>query len=319
MQTIRIYRSILALCVIFTAFTVAAQDGEDEGGAAAKSDAPIERQSGKVIGKGTTKPVIKLEEPKGGWTASRMLLVKGNVSDSTVDPITVSINGEKYFLRTTAGEFKRKFPVTAGKNAITVSARNAAGPAEVSRSVYAAVAPAAIKLVLTSDTDNVYTDLHIYEPSATLKDVREFSTSYWSHVYWAATESPTGGRFYLNEQSGDYDQPGYGPYLYTHAAPPLGVYRVDTNYWPSGDKGPVVGTLDVSLFGGTPNEITRKVKTPLIRQGQTVTLAWLMIAKGQKASIYVPSQDKFTAEQKKKWPDWVFTYKPPERGGYDGE
>ena len=316
MQTIRTYFG--ALILIGLALTAHAQDDM----AGAPNDAAKVRQSGKIIGTGSEKLEIKLEDPMGGWTAARMLLVKGTVSDPSVNPITVSINGEKYLLRTVNGEFHRKFPITAGKNAVTVLGRNKSGAAEVSRSVFAAVAPVAIKLVLTSDTDNVYTDLHIYEPSQDLKDPLTFVTKYWSHVFWAQTESPSGGHFYLNEQSGDYDQPGYGPYLYTHSAPPMGIYRVDTNYWPSGDKGPVVGTLDVSLFGGTPNEITRKVKTPLIRQGQTVTLAWLKISKGQHAEIFVPNQDKLTAEQKKLWPDWVLNYKPadhPSEGGEGGD
>src|SRR5256885_36267 len=40
-----------------------------------------------------------------------------------------------------------------------------------------------------------------------------------AHVFWANTASPSGGTFFLNEQGGDFDQPGYGPYLYIHGAP----------------------------------------------------------------------------------------------------
>jgi len=265
------------------------------------------------MGSGPDKLTIDLQQPRGGWTAGRMVQIAGKVSDPTVDPITVSINGEKYLLRTNSGAFDRQFPITAGKNAVIVSGRNAKGLVSVSRSIYAAVSPVAIKAVLTSDTDHVYTDLHIYEPNQNLKNSMVYQDKYFEHIYWARTESPSGGHFYLNEQSGSYDQPGYGPYLYTHSAPPLGFYRIDTNYWPSGDKAQVAANLDLVLFGGTPNEIKRKVNIPLVKSGDTITLAWVKIEKGQRAAVYIPSQDKLTLEQTKRWPSWVLNYNPKDR------
>src|SRR4030095_2322985 len=113
---------------------------------------------------------------------------------------------------------------TSGKNAITVEGTNQSGRTQVERTVYAQVPPAAILLVLTSDTDGIYTDLHVYEPKPNLKDPVTESQSATAHVFWADTSSPSGGKFYLNEQGGDYDQPGYGPYLYTHTSPPIGIY-----------------------------------------------------------------------------------------------
>lgn len=264
--------------------------------------ADSQRQSGKKTGKGKTPLTIELAAPTGGWTVDRMLEVSGKISDPSADPLTVNINGERYLLRNIEGRFNRKFPVTSGKNTVIVSATNQAGHVSESRTIYAKVPSLAMMAVLTSDTDDVYTDLHIYEPDSKVTPSDDVKPSV--HVFWASTSSPSGGKFYLNEQGGDFDQPGYGPYLYTHASPALGIYRIDANYWPSGDKAHTVGTLNLSLFAGTISEQKRTVQQPLVTPGETITLAWVKIGKNQTGSIYVPGIDP-KPKDNKIWPQWV--------------
>src|SRR5512140_3766210 len=266
--------------------------------------APATRQTGKVLGTGETAPVIALTAPAGGWTVDRMVLVEGRVSDATINPVTVSINGDRYLLKTVNGAFQRKFPVTSGKNAIVVQGGNRGGTGRAERTVYAQVPPVPVFLVLTSDTDGVYTDLHVYEPPPEATDPETAGKDATPHVFWARTSSPSGGTFYLNEQGGEFDSPGFGPYLYTHASPPLGFYRVDVNYWPSGDKAHTVATLNVVLFGGTSNEIRRRVKLPLVKPGETQTLAWIKVEKGRRAHIWLPTLETKPADAKT-WPAWV--------------
>lgn len=265
------------------------------------------RQSGKILGTGEVAPKIELTSPAGGWTVDRMVMVAGNVNDPTINPVTVSINGDRYLLKTVNGSFQRKFPVTAGKNSIQVQGSNKKGATKTERTIFAQVSPVALFAVLTSDTDGVYTDLHIYEPPADATDLKTAGKDANVHVYWADTKSPSGGQFYLNEQGGDFDSPGFGPYLYTHTAPPLGYYRVDVNYWPSGDKAHTVATLNLVLFGGTPNEIRRAVKFPLVKPGETQTLAWVRVDKGQQASIYLPTLEEKPKDEKV-WPKWVVEF-----------
>ncbi len=259
-----------------------------------------ERQTGKKISD-SKKPIsITLDRPRAGWTVDRMVEIAGKVSDVKVDPITININGDKYLIRTINGEFKRKFPVTQGKNYIEVSATNKAGTFKEKKSVFAKVPNLPFLAVLTSDTDNVYTDLHIYEPKLGEEDANAKPTT---HIYWADTSSESGGRFYLNEQGGSFDQPGYGPYLYSHSSPPTGIYRIDANYWPSGDKAHTLGTLNLTLFGGTSNEVKKRVHIPLVTPGETVTLAYVKIQKGNGVNVYVPSLE--AKPKKGEWPDWV--------------
>jgi uncharacterized protein YfaP (DUF2135 family) len=281
--------------------------------AAPATEAPS-RQSGKVLGTGQTAPEITLSAPLGGWTVDRMVLVEGRVSDVTVNPVTVSINGDRYLLKTVNGAFQRKFPVSSGKNAVVVQGTNRGGTGRAERTVYAQVPPVPIFLVLTSDTDGVYTDLHVYEPPADAPDPSTAGKDSTQHVFWARTSSPSGGTFYLNEQGGDFDSPGYGPYLYTHSSPPLGFYRVDVNYWPSGDKAHTVATLNVVLFGGTPNEIRRRVRLPLVKPGETQTLAWIRVDKGRQAHVYLPTLEK-RPEDARVWPDWVKDFHPKQDDG----
>jgi uncharacterized protein YfaP (DUF2135 family) len=250
------------------------------------------RETGLPIGKGAERPVVRLTSPSGGWSVGRMMLVEGTVSDPTVDPITLSINGDRYLLRTFNGRFSRKFPAAAGKNVIIATATNQGGTAEEQVTCFAQIPPVALKTVLTSDTDGVWTDLHVYEPTAAAvgPDGR-LDLKKMAHVFWANTASPSGGTFFLNDQGGDFDQPGYGPYLYIHRAPPSGVYLIATNYWPSGDKAHTVGTLNLTLFEGLPGEVRRRVQVPLATPGTTRVLAWINVLGEGRADVFVPGQD----------------------------
>lgn len=250
------------------------------------------RESGVPLGKGTEKPVVKLTSPAGGWSVGRMMKIEGSVSDPTVDPITLSINGDRYLLRTRNGRFSRKFPAAAGKNVVVATATNQGGTGEAQVTCFAQIPPVPLKVVLTSDTDGVYTDLHVYEPTdASVGPDGRLELKRMAHVYWANTSSPSGGTFFLNEQGGDFDQPGYGPYLYVHRAPPKGVFLIVTNYWPSGDRAHTLGTLNLTLFEGTPAETKRLVQIPLATPGTTRVLAWVNVLGEGRADVFVPGQD----------------------------
>jgi uncharacterized protein YfaT (DUF1175 family)/uncharacterized protein YfaP (DUF2135 family) len=261
--------------------------------AAAPSDSPeVVARRGKVIGgSGTEAPRLTLEQPTGGWTSSYMLEVRGQCSDATVDPLLVAINGVRYYLRPNGGAFSRKFPAARGENNVTVECPNKGGVAKASRTITGVMPPIPLKVVLTSDTDGVYTDLHLYEPDG-------------SHVYWADTDSPSGGMFFLNQQGDSFDQPGYGPYLYVHPSPAIGVYRIDTNYWPGGAVQHTLANLDIVTNEGLPSEARRRVRRPLARPGETQTLAYVVVRpNGLPVKVFVPGQD-----DPKEIPDEVVTY-----------
>lgn len=253
---------------------------------------PAPRETGVPVGRGTHRPEVRLTAPAGGWSAGRMMEVAGTVSDPTVDPVLVSINGDRYLLRTVQGRFSRKLPAASGKNVVVAMATNRGGTAQAQVTTYAQIPPLPLKAVLTSDMDGVYTDLHVYEPTATSVDATgKLVLQAMAHVFWANTASPSGGTFYLNEQGGDFDQPGYGPYLYVHRAPPRGVFVVAANYWPSGDKPHTLGTLNLVLFEGTPQEIRRAVRVPLATPGTTKVLAYVNVLGEGRAQVHVPGQD----------------------------
>ncbi|OQW73270.1 MAG: hypothetical protein BVN35_12275 [Proteobacteria bacterium ST_bin11] len=226
-----------------------------------------------------TAPTLTLSKPAGGWTSGLQIAVAGTCSDPTADPIVVNINGVRYYVRNANGSFSRAFAAAKGKNTVIAECANSAGVAKASTTVDAVIASIGLKVVLTSDSDGVYTDLHIYEPDN-------------SHVYWADTNSNSGGIFFLNQNGDNFDQPGYGPYLYVHPAPPIGVFRIDTNYWPGGAVQHTLANLDIILDEGLPSESRRRVQKPLARPGETKTLAYVVIqGNRQPAKIYVPGQD----------------------------
>lgn len=242
----------------------------------------LKRRGGTVTGQGDVMPVLTLAKPEGGWTCGMQLEVSGTCSDATADPITAHINGVRYFIRSVEGAFSRKFPAARGKNTVIVECANHAGTARESATVEAMIPAIALKIVLTNDTDSAYTDLHVYEPDG-------------SHVYWAQTHSPTGALFFLNDQNGSFDQAGYGPYLYIHPAPPVGVFRVDVNYWPGGAVQHTLANLDIVTDEGLPTEGRKRVKRPLARPGETQTLAYVVIGGNNRPPvIFVPEQDPET-------------------------
>jgi uncharacterized protein YfaP (DUF2135 family) len=256
------------------------------------------------LGQGTTKPVITVDHPSSGWTVSQMIDVSGSIDDVTIDPLTVSVNGDRFFVRNFGGKFQRKFPLLPGKNSIIVQGSNRAGTTQVAKTIFAGIPPAPLFIVLSSDMDGIYTDLHIYEPHPESQNPFEESKEKNHHVYWAYTASPSGGNLYLNNQRGYFDEPGYGPYLYTHRSPPKGIYRVDANYWPSGDKPQVVAYMNITIFGGTPYEQKRSMKTPLIMRGETATLGYIRFDGYKNSHIYIPSVDP-KPNNNQIWPKWV--------------
>ena len=248
---------------------------------ASPSDSPDvkERRGSLAKGTGTTPPVLTLNKPQNGWSAELQLTVEGQCSDLTADPLAVNINGVRYYVRVNNGGFKRQFPAAPGKNTVIVECENQSGVSRTSRTVDAVISQIPLKVVLTSDTDGVYTDLHIYEPDNT-------------HVFWADTYSPSGGIFFLNSQGDSYDQPGYGPYLYVHPSPPIGVYRIDANYWPGGAVRHTLANLDVIIDEGLPTESKRRIRVPLARPNETRILAYVVIrGNRQPALIWSPEQD----------------------------
>ena len=236
---------------------------------------------GKPIGgQGDVAPTVTLTQPVGGWTAGLRIEVAGACSDPTADPVEVNINGTRYFIRSRGGTFSRKFPAAPGVNSVRVECRNKAGSGRASSTVRAEIPPIPLKVVLTSDTDSTYTDLHIYEPDGT-------------HVYWAGTNSPSGGIFFLNDEAASFDEPGFGPYMYIHPSAPPGVFRIDTNYWPGGAVQHTLANLDVILNEGTPDEVRRRIRKPLAHPDETQTLAYIVIRPNrQPAKVFVPGQDR---------------------------
>jgi uncharacterized protein len=246
----------------------------------ASDDPDVLVRRGKAIGgQGTQVPVLTLTKPEGGWTTGMQMEVAGTCSDVTVDPIIININGVRYYIRSTNGSFSRKFPAARGKNVVIAECANKAGTARASATVEAMISPIPLKVVLTSDTDSAYTDLHIYEPDQT-------------HVYWAETHSPSGGIFFLNSQDGSFDQAGFGPYLYVHPAPPVGVFQIDANYWPGGAIQHTLANLDIITDEGLPAESRKRVSRPLARPGETQTLAYVVIrGNNRPPQIFVPGWD----------------------------
>jgi uncharacterized protein len=290
--------------VLVLSLFVLVSTGSRTAGSPSEDPDVLARRGKPIGGQGTELPVLTLTRPEGGWTTGMQLDVNGTCSDATADPVVVNINGVRYYIRSSEGAFSRKFPAAKGKNVLIVECSNKAGTARATATVEAVIPAVPLKVVLTSDTDSAYTDLHVYEPDTT-------------HVYWAETRSPSGGIFFLNSQDESFDQAGYGPYLYVHPAPPVGVFQIDANYWPGGAIRHTLANLDIITDEGLATESRRRVARPLARPGETQTLAYVVIrGNNRPPQIFVPGQDP-DADM----PPEVAEYrkKPKAKSGPDGE
>lgn len=75
----------------------------------------------------TVDPELNISEPTDGFvTNADMVLVAGTTSDSTSNPVTVTINGESVEVGE-GGVFSKEITLTEGSNTITIIATDAAG------------------------------------------------------------------------------------------------------------------------------------------------------------------------------------------------
>jgi uncharacterized protein YfaP (DUF2135 family) len=156
-------------------------------------------------------PVVKITNPRGGWTSERIIDVKGTVSDANITRLTLVVNGVPMTIRASGGSFTSKLVLSPGANTIQAIASNAAGVGRDAVSTYAKVPAKDMKITLTWDTDRTDIDMHVTDPAK-------------EECYYQHKSTKMGGNLDVDVQN------GFGPETFTlaHAVrgKPLGRYPI---------------------------------------------------------------------------------------------
>lgn len=194
---------------------------------------------------------IKILTPKNGWTTDRIITISGE-TNASVPFVTVYYNRIPLRLPVSEGRFAREFVAGPGLNTIYAQA-DLGGGREVSHAVsfYSKATAKAMKIIMMWDTDGTDVDLHVIEPTG-------------EECYYGNPSTQIGG--HLDVDIVD----GYGPEIYTLAAPLKGTFTIKAHYYSDHGYPQSILKVYVVLFEGTPQEEIREFETALTKTGNEV-------------------------------------------------
>ena len=193
---------------------------------------------------------IKLLTPGSGWNSSRKVTISGE-TNLKVNFVQVIYNSIPLRLPVHGGRFSREFVAGPGLNTIYAEAAIPDNIVADTVSFYSKAPAKAMKIVLMWDTDGTDVDLHVIEPTG-------------EECYYGNNSTKIGGSLDV-----DVTQ-GYGPEVYTLAAPTKGTYEIKVKYYSDNGYPQTKVTVFVVTYEGTPDEKIRKFETMLTKTGATV-------------------------------------------------
>lgn len=173
-------------------------------------------------------------------------------------PATLVVNGVAMPLKVQDdGSFDRPYSFPAGSNGVEI--RSPDGQSKRRVQFYDAgkgATPAKLRVLLNWDSDNTDLDLHVVTPDG-------------DHAWYGQRVLQNGGALDVDVTT------GYGPEIFSSAAPQSGLYLVYVNYYGGGynrdDKAQqplTVATVTVISQEGTPNEKQESFIVPMRQPGE---------------------------------------------------
>ena len=196
-------------------------------------------------------PTVAIDNPIGGWSTSRIVEIKGTISDSSIARATMVVNGFARWIDIKAGKFHSTIVVSKGNNSIEVVAKNQAGQGRDSVNFFSDVPPVDMQVVLNWDTDGTDVDLHVTDPDG-------------EECFYSHRTTKLGGRLDLD------DTDGFGPEVFTLAHAKSGSYQVRVKYYSSHGHPQTGLRVQVILFEGTDRERRLEFDKILTKTGDKV-------------------------------------------------
>ncbi|MBN1899637.1 MAG: DUF2135 domain-containing protein [Spirochaetes bacterium] len=196
---------------------------------------------------------IKITSPHNGWSTERKVEIAGETSVKT-KAATIIYNGIP--LRLPVGEdgrFSRIFVAAPGLNNIIARLETPSRTLTDKVSFYSKAPAKAMKIVLVWDTDNTDVDLWVIEPTG-------------EKCFYSFKNTKIGGSLDVDVTT------GYGPEVYTLAAPTKGSYTIQVNYYSDAGHPQTEARVYVVQYEGTPHEVFKEYETMLTKTGHVVTV-----------------------------------------------
>lgn len=222
---------------------------------------------------------VKIDSPSGGWRNSRgakevytqevnypaasvsvqegqspTAEIRGRIaSKGKSKPATLVVNGVAMPMAVQVdGSFARPYAFGRGSNSVEV--RSPDGKAR-SRSQFVDAnvgkTQSRLRVVLSWDSDNTDVDLHVVAPDG-------------GHSWYGNRVMPNGGALDVDVTT------GYGPEIFSSAAPPKGNYHVYVNYYGAGQDTGILTVAQVAIITNenSPNERQEIIRVPLRAPGE---------------------------------------------------
>lgn len=192
-------------------------------------------------------PIVRIDTPASGWTALKVVQVRGRVLNAPgITEARFILNGEERFIPVRSGAFAQEIVLGAGANYLKVEVVDAAGRAgSTGVKLVTNNAQMDLKVILTWDTDRTDVDLWVTDPNS-------------ERVFYGHRTSKLGGTLDTDVTT------GYGPETFTLPEAVPGEYLVQAQYY--GGASPTMARVVVVLYEGTPNE-KRYIFPALLQKG----------------------------------------------------
>jgi uncharacterized protein YfaP (DUF2135 family) len=221
---------------------------------------------------------VQLDAPKGGWrnTAgedtqytqtvnypassvnsqpgqSETAMIRGRIAGAgKKKPATLVVNGVSMPVELDEnGQFQRPYSFTSGSNGVEVRAPDGKGRARAQfYDNYRGKTQPQLRIVLSWDTPGTDLDLHVVSPDG-------------AHAWWGGRVTGNGGALDVDVTT------GYGPEIYSSAAPPPGTYHIYVNYYGGGGTS-VLTVAQVAIISheGTTREKQQVFQIPMRAPGE---------------------------------------------------
>lgn len=180
--------------------------------------------------------------------------IRGRIAGASKGkPATLVVNGVAMPLEVQeGGAFARPYGFGNGSNSVEVRAPDGKQRARVQFvDGYQGKTQARLRVVLSWDSPGTDLDLHVVTPEG-------------GHAWYGNRVIKDGGALDVDVTT------GYGPEIFSSAAPPRGIYHVYVNYFGSGEESPVITVAQVAIITNenTPREKRRVFQVPMRAAGE---------------------------------------------------
>ncbi|MFM0003603.1 MULTISPECIES: YfaP family protein [Paraburkholderia] len=198
-------------------------------------------------------PAVAVSTPEG---QSKFALIEGQIRNTPkkkgTSVGTLVVDGTPLPQRVEEdGKFSRPYAFPAGSNGVELRAPDGSRKRVQFYDAYSGKTQPKLRVLLAWDTDGTDLDLHVVSPDG-------------AHTWYGERVAPNGGALDVDVTT------GYGPEIYSSAAPLKGTYLVYVNYYGSGNSGADMTVAQVTIITNenTPNEKSETIRVPMRKAGE---------------------------------------------------